>query len=341
MNAPFRNPPPIDAPGKPPRNLKLFIRLWMMVAGLSVAGCAGTPQKVSDSHVRCAGNQCNTAYESLAMPNAAWSTGDVEGLSSARRTIVVTTRWKGRTPALRKPRGAAGRVASKLGSSAVIGGAILLAGDPFRAAVWGAALAIGGVIEGVGTGRAARGIHRELDVHFSPTGFGGRVREALEHGLTESGARPLPRVSRSRSVAAGDSARTPNTIIELTFEKAALQSSRRAWQFHPDNTPELVLVIKARARILRDGEKRPMLDQEVEYKGRRVLDGRAKAFQTEVQHAADYIAKTVLRRFANAKSFPDGEAPPPTEALDTLTPTTDPARRDARITRGSAPGGSM
>lgn len=289
-------------PVKSVRNARVAIRLWLVIAGLSIAGCAAVPGNVSDDRIECSGKEGSAACEQNAVP----STGEARQPSSARWTIVVKASWKDDSPGLDKPRGAAAQVASKLGASAVIGGAFVLAGDPIRAAVYGGTLATFGVIDGVKSGRAGRAVHRKLDAAFSPGEFGAMVRGTLQQRLVESGVRPVPRVLAADSGLSLRGGPWPGNSIELTFEKAALASTRHAWQFHRDNKPELTLLIQARTRILRAGGKQPIFDGTVEYKGRRVLNGEEQPFQAEVQRAADYIAQTTLRQLAGVEDFATG-----------------------------------
>lgn len=302
--------------------------LLVAILALELAGCASPAKNTGEPGIACAGKSCSNA---AGLPQPADAAG--AGIETARRTlpaaasldrepappwtIALATEWNSGKSGLGKPRGRIGEVGGRLGSSAAVGGSMLLAGGPIGALLYGGLLAVYGVTDGIESGKAGRAIHKELEKFQTLDNFEAMVHQSLQRGLTESGIEPAPRLlravsGRSEPEKSATDAVPADTSVQLTFKKASLKESRAAWQYSHGFTPRLVLVIDTRMQVMGHGAKRPLLVKSIRYKGSTTQHGVSEeAFERELRRAADFLAGEVLRHLGGIPGIPAGPAGAP------------------------------
>lgn len=239
------------------------------------------------------------AYRRLRANNAAKFLRDASPRLGEIELLSVSTHWRDGKAVLGKPRGGAGNVTGRLGSSGAVGGAMFLLGGPASAIFYGGLMALAAVKSGIEDGIAAGAIHEELDGQLAGTDLGGVLRKEMRNVLDESGRTAAPKVAPPGPDQATSKPGSGEVRIKVRFDAADLENVRRAWQFETDARPALVLTIKASVNASSPGTAAAPHAYELVYTGRTALDGLEDSFATEIRNAMRQFAGEILLELAN------------------------------------------
>lgn len=238
---------------------------------------------------------------STLLRNGALRVAEIELLS-------VSSRWRDGRAVLGKPRGTAGNVTGRLGSSGVVGGYMFIAGGPVGAAIYGGLMALAAIKTGIEDGRAAGAIHEELNSLLVETDLDQMVREEMRSVLKDSGLVPIPKVVPVIADQASSLLGSGEVRIDIELNEVTLENLRHAWQFEAAQRPALVLNIEATMHASSPGMEAAPIVYHLTYKGMTTLDGLKDSFDAETRNAARHLASEILLELAQI----DGVEPVPT-----------------------------